>query len=242
MQPTLTAIAKTARGVLVRALACVAVSVPIWVIGVCVECGAVEYHSTQANALVLDSVVNVLTDTAKATYTDEWYDGHIYCEGDVSSYLVSTLEDTEAYLPAGVLDAFVTDGWHITLTSSRDLTAMAESLEADSHGSRTLVGLTEPSTKTIWLVADTSSIIYSTLHEFGHYVDRSLGWASRTEEFQALWDAERGSYAAYNDYAVSSAAEAFANLYGDLLLDAKKGVAAAPACAAYVTRVCGINA
>ncbi len=242
MAPTLTTIAKTAHGVAIRALACVAVSVPIWVIGVCVECGAVEYKSTQANALVLDSVVNVVTDTTKATYTDEWYDEHVYCEGDVSAYLVSTLKNTEEYLPEGTLDAFTADGWHVTLTSNRDLTAMAENLNADGHGEQHLVGLTEPSTKTIWIVADTSSIIYSALHEFGHYVDRSLGWASRTDEFQTLWAAERGAYAAHNDYAASSAAETFANLYGDLLLNAKKGTMSAPACAAYVARVCGIDA
>lgn len=240
MPPTLTTIAKTVRGVTVRALACCAVSVPIWAAGVGIECFALEYKSTQANALIVDSVANVITCADKTTYTDEWYDEHVYCEGEVSAYLVSTLKDTEGYLPDGMLDAFAADGWHVTLTASRDLATLARDLNAGELGSHSLVGLTDPTDKTIWLVADTSTIVYSTLHEFGHYVDRSLGWASRTEEFQALWAQERDSYATYNDYAASSAAETFANLYGDVLLDTKKSLAAAPACAAYVAKVTGI--
>lgn len=232
MQP-LFSIIKTIKRAFIIASKCALFAFFLWVAGVAVECCILDYNSTKANALTTASIMNVLGDRSQHIYKDEWYGDHIYCDGSISSQFVFTIENVETYLPDDTLAAFIADGWHITVTSAQDLTTLAKDLDSDTSG-YSVVGLTDPNTKTIWLDASTSSIIGAMLHEFGHYVDYNLGWPSKTDAFAALYDSEHDAYSIYGSYAANNPTEMFANLYSDLLLTSTQGLHAAPKCAAYV--------
>lgn len=233
-------IISTTKRVLIATTKCALLAFLLWMVGVAVECLVLDYNSTEANALVTASVIDALADRPQHVYKDTWYNDHIYCDGDVSSQLVSTIENVETYLPKSTLDAFIADGWHITATSAQDLTLLAESIGVDI-ADREIIGLTDVTTKTIWLDANTSSIIGSLLHEFGHYVDYNLGWPSKSDAFVTLYDSEHTAYSSYSSYAASDATEMFANLYSDLLLNSKPGLYVAPECAAYVADIAGLS-
>lgn len=219
---------------------CILFAVFLWLAGVAVECLMLDYDSTDANALVFTSAMSALTDRSQHIYKDEWYNDHIYCDGDISSQFISTIENVEGYLPENVLNTFIADGWHITVTSAQDLTALTESTGIDV-ADREITGLTDANTKTIWLDANTSSIIGSLLHEFGHYVDYSLGWPSKSDAFAALYDSESTAYSSYSSYAAGNATEMFADLYSDLLLNSKPKLRTAPKCASYVADITDLS-
>lgn len=234
---SLSSITKTAKRTFALTAKCALFACLLWIAD---ECLVLDYNSTKANALTTASLINVLTNRSQHIYNDEWYNDYIYCDGNVPSQFMFTLENVETYLPENTLNAFIADGWHITITSAQDLTTLAESLGSDVADHK-VAGLTDPNTKTIWLDANTASIIGSALHEFGHYADYSLGWSSKSDAFTALYAAERTAYSSYSGYASGNATEMFANLYSDLLLNSKPGLCAAPECAAYVADATGLS-
>lgn len=106
-----------------------------------------------------------------------------------------------SYLPDYIKSKFASDGWSFVITS-KDLDASLA--ESDSKlydpGDEKVLGLTEPSKKTVSISPDSLSVSSSCLHEMGHYVDWSLGYASQSEEFAHAVDADGESFASCFPY------------------------------------------
>lgn len=202
-----------------------------------------NYESSDSNELTWHSLRRALQTSVVTTYTDCYYNDHIYCEGSISSLLLDTITETESKLPEGTLDAFVADGWKLVVTTSRDLTSYAAAQGCDTQDYE-ITGLTDYDSKIIYVKASTIAIVNSLLHEYGHFEDYRRGWISDSAAFQAYYettisDASDISYATTNAYAISSSKELFASLFNDNCLDAEDNIDLLKSAHEYVESITG---
>lgn len=157
-----------------------------------------------------------MTTTAFAsvddTYTNATVYGYIYCDGTVGRNVVLTLIQATLSLPAGELDAFVADGWRITLTGHIDA-------DAPDTTTDTICGLTDFAGKTIYVDVNSADIASTALHEFGHVADKRLGWPSSADEFTRIFEAHKADYARVSAHGASSCEEFFADMFADMAQD-----------------------
>lgn len=149
----------------------------------------------------------------KTYITNEQYSNLIWADGMVDEDILSTAESMLNLLPSGIADSMAADGWTVHVTASGDLDEMASRSKIDNVA--TCLGLTVYTDKTIYIKASTEGALEATLHEVGHYVDRKLGNASQSDDFIAIYEAEKGSYSDISSYGSSSSAELFASIFDD---------------------------
>ena len=125
-----------------------------------------------------------------------------------ASLAESALDDLLALLPEGVYTGFLSDGWTISLVDDAGAAC----------GLGAAAGATDFDSKTIYLTETSSAVRGACLHEFGHYIDWKLGWASSSDGFESAYAAEREAYSAFSAHAASTEKEAFAEVINDILL------------------------
>ena len=112
-------------------------------------------------------------------------------------------------LPDSVRESFEADGFKILITK-KNLDENYYAGETDGF----INGIFSYQRKTIFLYGTESALKASMLHEFGHYLDWKNGFPSRTEEFKAIYDAEKD---AFDSLYINTATEFFAEVFQEML-------------------------
>ena len=150
-------------------------------------------------------------------------------EGSVSSELLNYMNSYYQKIPSNVKEAIRNKGWRVCLTTA--------SLK-DRYGySGSIAGITDSKAKGIFVEARKNAIRRATIHEVGHFVDWITGWSSRTEEFLAIYDAERGSFNEQDkvdNHNTGNSTEFFAEIFNQMILYPEICSSSAPMAYTYV--------
>ena len=127
-------------------------------------------------------------------------------------------------LPYNMVEEFYNNDWNIRIIKNSLEFHVGERIPSPEEG-RTC-GITFWDSRTIYIPTGSPEgcnepywyIKFATIHEFGHYLDRSKGFISQSYEFQKVYNAEDRKFckqlctSSNNDSAVEYFAEAF-NIY-----------------------------
>ena len=81
--------------------------------------------------------------------------------------------------------------------------------------------VTDSTIKTIWISNTERAITKSTIHEVGHYVDYANGIVNKSDEFKAIYNAEKDNFVIPGgnaSYAKSSTQEYFGEAFQECIL------------------------
>lgn len=98
------------------------------------------------------------------------------------------LAETLALVPQHVLDQFYADGWGIVITQE-NLSEMY--FDGIYHN---VMAVTDGYIKVIWIAASERAIRNSVIHEMGHYMEFTYNFPNDTQEFKAIYEAERQKF------------------------------------------------
>lgn len=140
-----------------------------------------------------------------------------FCESKgASQSWVDKVNRELAYVPENIKQHFVNSGWHIYITTEN----IAQTYFNGIYNS--VRGATFPGT----IVIETRNIAVSTAvcHEFGHYLDYTLGFPSSSAEFSDIYNEEVSTFKSRipNSSCVSSPAEFFAETFYYICKDPSK--------------------
>lgn len=128
-------------------------------------------------------------------------------DGKLTEEFISVTKEAIELLPEELSKEFYELGWKIEIGNTNE-----------RH-----YGLCDIKNKTIYIYYQNEikdhNVVDTLLHEFGHYIDYSNGWASKTEEFKALYKIRTYVDATRDDgYCYKNEQELFATLFRDLIL------------------------
>ena len=141
------------------------------------------------------------------------------------------LTETLAYVPANITTRMVNDGWVFNITNED----LSNKYFAGKY--RNVMAVTDSRIKTIWLYNTERAIRSSAIHEMGHYIDYVLGYADRTSQFQAIYQAEKAVFVVEGgsaSQAKSSSLEYFAEAFQEAILHPASLQQCAPQTYAYM--------
>lgn len=162
------------------------------------------------------SVDTALAQTPLALGPAEELPGYANFDEATDAATERTALATLRLIPTSVLADFEEQDWTLVFTSTKNLSSYMPS-EAVTG---TVTGLTAFSEEVVYVLASPHAIVESTGHELGHYVDYRLGWPSQGDDFEAIWNDEKDSYATVaGDYPAKDQKEFFAAVYNDILLE-----------------------
>ncbi len=114
--------------------------------------------------------------------------------GNVNQNYIEIVEDTLLLMPQDLVEAFVNDEWCIFVTT--------ENLSQKYFNGKyfMVIGVTLPKNKYIKVANKYESLAYTTLHEFGHYLDQACSgqFSSKSEEFKQIYLEEKDTFKANN--------------------------------------------
>lgn len=118
--------------------------------------------------------------------------GVVYCNSyayDVMESVVNML----MLLPEKMVKEFANNDWHIYITNRSIESHLGERVPAPGEGS--IQGITDFQMRVIVIPISegddrTFAAAFATIHEFGHYFDRSKGLISLSYEFQKIYNTE----------------------------------------------------
>lgn len=111
------------------------------------------------------------------------------CENqNVSQSWVDAANQTLRSVPKQILDGFTSRGWHMYCTDKN----LDDTFFGGQFGA--VMGCTIYEDRTIYLEDRTDAVTEGPVHELGHYADHTLGWASRTGEFQNIFQSEQQAF------------------------------------------------
>ena len=158
------------------------------------------------------SEASVFADTYIA-HEDEKvsYGNNIVCQidGNIDSKYADMVEAELNWIPSSLRSKFVESGWHIYVTDEN----LARNYYGDSKAK--IFGSTFY-TKDLILMSDSElAIKAATIHEFGHWLDDYLGYASSSRDFTAIHSSEKISFLRMINwsYNVDTASEYFAQAF-----------------------------
>lgn len=111
------------------------------------------------------------------------------CQNDgVNQSWVDQVNETLTCVPKHILEGFKNRGWHMYCTS--------KNLDRTFFGGQfgAVMGCTVYEDHNIWLEDRQDAVTEGPVHELGHYVDYTLGWASHTGEFNQIFNAEQATF------------------------------------------------
>lgn len=118
-------------------------------------------------------------------------------------------------VPQSILDKMYADGWGIAITEE----SLSEKYYKGIYSS--VMAVTDSRIKTIWIANTERAIRNATIHEIGHYIEYSKGYPNRSQEFQAIYLAEKDKFVVVDGsarQARSSDLEYFAEAFQETLL------------------------
>lgn len=91
-------------------------------------------------------------------------------------------------VPQPILDKMYADGWGIAITD--------ENLSDKYFNGiyRSVMAVTDSRIKTIWIANTERAIRNATIHEIGHYIEYSKAYPNSSQEFQAIFNAEKDKF------------------------------------------------
>ena len=146
--------------------------------------------------LVMVVVQKYIADSSFAdkyvVFVDETvsYGSNIVCQidGNIDNAYADMVEHELNYVPSSLRRKFVEDGWHIYVTSENLTEEYAKSKDDNIRG------LTFYDKDLILMSADDKAIKIATVHEFGHWFDEYVGYASTSREFAVIHSNEKTSF------------------------------------------------
>lgn len=114
-------------------------------------------------------------------------------------------------IPGNLRENFESDGWTMVATSDDFWTA---------YGYGRIAALTVYSAQRCYIRADNSRLAVCVAHEFGHYIDQTNGWPSKSDEFIAIYHREKDGFSGYlavDDHYTSDAQEYFAQVFCQII-------------------------
>ncbi len=156
-----------------------------------------------------------LKDKDSTIFIDEW-EQQIPMDDTIplDEYYV-VLAETLIYLPQDLLNKFYADGWGIVITQE----SLSDMYYKGVYNN--VMAVTDGYIKVIWLSAEEDAIRNSVIHEMGHYLQFTYGFPNQTEEFEAIYKAERKKFVVPGGSAAqarSSSLEYFAEAFQEYFL------------------------
>lgn len=111
------------------------------------------------------------------------------CQNDgVDTSWINKVNQTLTCVPKSILEGFQNRGWRMYCTT--------KNLDSTFFGGQfgAVMGCTDYDTHTIWLEDRQDAVTEGPVHELGHYVDYTLGWASHTAEFNRIFQNEQATF------------------------------------------------
>lgn len=123
-----------------------------------------------------------------------------------------------AYVPENVKARFVSEGWHIYITTEN----LAQTYFAGVYNS--VQGVTDYAGKTIKIETRNAAVNGAVVHEMGHFVDYILGTPSMSSEFTQIYNEEVATFKSgiTNSSAVRDPMEFFAETFEYMYKDPSK--------------------
>lgn len=149
----------------------------------------------------------------------------------IDSNAQSALEETLAMLPPRIYEKFVSDGWQMVLTDEN----LADKYFKGKYSA--VMAVTDSSIKTIWIDNTERSVRNSVIHELGHYIDYSMGFADSKSDFQSIYEAEKRLFVVVGGsgaQARSSSIEYFAEALQETVLHPESCMSHTPRTYAYM--------
>ena len=156
-----------------------------------------------------------IEDTDSPIFIDEW-DQQTPMDDSIpldEHYVV--LAETLILLPQDLLNKFYADGWGIVITQE----SLSDMYYKGVYNN--VMAVTDGNIKVIWLSAKEEAIRNSVIHEMGHYLEFTYGFPNNTEEFTAIYKAERKKFKVPGGSAAqarSSSLEYFAEAFQEYFL------------------------
>ncbi len=133
-------------------------------------------------------------------------------ESGASADIIRATNQYYCAVPENIRNSFQNGGWQIIVCNS--------SL-GPRWGYSSILALTVYDTHTIY-IDQRAQAAKEIMHEMGHYVDWASGFASQTGEFNAIWQAEVGTFCNYHSTAsanTNTALEYFAEAFMQCIYD-----------------------
>ncbi|MBQ7943436.1 MAG: hypothetical protein IJ326_05165 [Lachnospiraceae bacterium] len=125
------------------------------------------------------------------------------------------LAETLVLLPQNIIEQFYADGWGIVITQE----SLSDMYYKGIYNN--VMAVTDGYIKVIWISASEKSIRNSVIHEMGHYIQFTYDFPNKTEEFEAIYEAERKKFVVVGGSAAqarSSSLEYFAEAFQEYFL------------------------
>jgi len=150
------------------------------------------------------------------TYTTGAYDGYISVYGEVSHDDMRSLKRELAKVPDWLLEEYVNEKGRL-FVSSVPLRDIQERYYGHVDEKNQAIGFfaVRNGIAEIWIHSSLSSIKASTIHEFGHYLDRYCSYISETDAFLIIFEVEKNLFFEVDKsaYHISTAPEYFAESF-----------------------------
>lgn len=162
--------------------------------------------------LVFTTVTIILTLAAKVCLHDNFdlaYDISYVAKRKYGFHMIFVLDSLEN-IPREHLELLKEDGYNIVISEELLNDVIEEHPESLKIPANEVMGLTDHSSRTIYLRSKLAGIGYTTLHEVGHAIDKCNGTLSKGSEFKECFDSEKDGI---RKYAQSGTGEYFADLY-----------------------------
>lgn len=106
----------------------------------------------------------------------------------VAQSWVDTVNKELAVIPSNLLQGFENSGWRMYCTT--------KNLDRTYFGGRfgAVMGVTLYEERLIYIEDRWDAVTESPVHEFGHYLDHSLGFISNKSEFRGIFNSEQGTF------------------------------------------------
>ena len=128
-----------------------------------------------------------VTDITSAPETEPIVNG--ICQNDgVTSDWVNRVNSNLSVVPANLIQRFKSEGWRMYCTT--------KNLDRTYFGGQfgAVMGVTLYEEKLIYIEDRWDAVTESPVHEFGHYLDSSLGYITSTSEFRSIFNAEQSTF------------------------------------------------
>lgn len=164
-----------------------------------------ETVNSTEQAAVVEEVVEEVVPAPEANY-------FVQGESGASIDIIRATNQYYCAVPENIRNSFQNGGWQIIVCNS--------SL-GPRWGYSSILALTVYDTHTIY-IDRRAQAAKEIMHEMGHYVDWASSFASQTDEFNAIWQAEVGTFCKYHSTAsanTNTALEYFAEAFMQCIYD-----------------------
>lgn len=139
---------------------------------------------------------NTPSSTSVSTSTQNNQSYIFKADGNVSSDKLSLADSELNLVPSNIVNAAIANGWKFYVTS-KDIASNYYNGDASQYWGK-IVALTRWGEKEVFIYQNNIKTSgRSVLHEMGHVLDCMSGTATNSEEFDSIYNAEKGKYVGY---------------------------------------------